>query len=84
MHEGGFDCTRSKDGEIYFEDRRHKRLEEFQKTAAVSIEETLAWMYRKFGDQDVTAETSHAKWLAGEEMDMEHAVWLLSNTRALE
>jgi hypothetical protein len=49
-----------------------------------SIEETLAWMYRKFEDQDVTAETSHAKWLAGEEMDMEHAVWLLSNTRALE
>ena len=83
VHEGGFDCTSSKDGEIYFENRRHKRLEEFQKTAAVSIEETLAWMYRTFADQDVTAETSTAKWFAGEEMDMEHAVWLLSNSRHL-
>ena len=84
VHEGGFDCKRSKDGEIYFEDRRHERLEEFQETAVVSIEETLAWMYRRFADQDVSAETSTAKWLAGEEMDMEHAVWLLSNTRTLE
>ena len=56
----------------------------------VSIEETLAWMYRKFADQDVyhkgtwSAETSTAKWYAGEEMDMEHAVWLMSNTRTLE
>jgi len=84
VHEGGFDCARSKDGEIYFEDRRHKRLKEFQETAAVSIEETLAWMYRKFADQSVSAETSAAKWYGGEEMDVEHAVWLLSNTRTLE
>lgn len=90
VHEGGFDCKRSNDGETYFEDRRHERLKEFQETAVVSIEETLAWMYRKFADQDVypkgtwSAETSTAKWYAGEEMDMEHAVWLMSNTRTLE
>jgi hypothetical protein len=84
VHEGGFDCTRSNDGEIWFEDRRHQRLNEFQQTAVVSIEESLAWMYRKFADADVSAETSTAKWLAGEDMDMEHAVWLLSNTRSLE
>ena len=81
VHEGGFDCKRSKDGEIYFEDRRHRRLKEFQQTVRIPIEETLAWMYRKFADQDVTAETSTAKWLAGEEMDMEHAVWLMSNAK---
>ena len=84
VHEGGFDCKRSKDGEIYFEDRRHQRLKEFQQTVRIPIEETLAWMYRKFANQDVTAETSTAKWLAGEEMDMEHAVWLMSNAKAYD
>ena len=48
----------------------------------VPVEEALAWMYRKFADQNVTAETSTAKWLAGEEMDMEHAVWLMTNAKA--
>jgi len=61
---------------------RHQRLKEFQRTVRIPIEETLAWVYRKFADQDVTAETSTAKWLAGEEMDMEHAVWLMSNAKA--
>ena len=31
-----------------------------------------------------SAETSTAKWLAGEEMDMEHAVWLMSNAKAYD
>jgi len=43
----------------------------------VSIEETLAWMCRTFENKGVSAETSAAKWYGGEEMDMEHAVWLM-------
>jgi len=77
VHEGGFVCRKSKDGEIYFVDRREQRLKEFQESPAVSIEETLAWMYRRFENKDVSAETSTAKWHAGEEMDMEHVVWLM-------
>ncbi len=83
VHEGGFDCQRSKDGEIYFMDQRAQRLREFQTSKHRSVEESLAWLYRKFEDTGVYpegtqfAETSAAKWYAGEEMDMEHAVWLL-------
>ena len=81
VHEGGFECKRSNDGEIYFEDRRQERLNEFQRTAPVSIEESLAWMYRKFSDQNVSAETPVAKWYAGEEMDVEYAVWVMANAK---
>ena len=56
---------------------RHQRLNEFQQTARVSIEETLAWMYRKFAVTDVAVQ-----WYAGEELDMEHAVWLMTNAKA--
>jgi hypothetical protein len=30
----------------------------------------------------VSAETLKAEWYAGEQMDMEHAVWLLAHARA--
>ena len=49
----------------------------------MSIEETLAWMYRKFNDKDVPgddvplAPTCKAEWYAGEQMDMEYAVWVM-------
>jgi hypothetical protein len=39
-------------------------------------------MYRKFDNNDVSAETCMAKWYAGEEMDMEYAVWVMANTKA--
>ena len=74
MHEGGFDCKRSNDGEIYFLDRRAERLKTSEPSKRKSIEETLAWMYRKFESADVSAETCQAKWYAGEQMDMQHAV----------
>ena len=81
VHEGGFDCKRSQDDEIFFEDRRHERLKEFQETEPVAIEESLAWMYRKFADKDVSAETCTARWYAGEQMDMEYAVWVMANIK---
>ena len=82
VHEGGFDCRKGAGGEIFFVDRRKQRLEEFQTSRSVSIEESLALMYRRFADVDVAAATSAAKWYAGEEMDMEHAVWLMSSLGA--
>ena len=83
VHEGGFDCKRSKDGEIYFLDQRERGLEPFSTPKDTTPEESLAWMYRKFADKEVypkgtwTAETPAAKWYAGEKMDMEHAVSLM-------
>jgi len=77
VHEGGFDCKRSKDGEIYFLDQKKRCLDQFPSSKETTLEESLAWMYREFDDKNVTAETPAAKWYAGEEMDWEHAVWLM-------
>ena len=38
-------------------------------------------MYRKFEGQNVSAETPVANWYAGEEMDMEYAVWVMTNAK---
>ena len=74
VHEGGYDCRRGEGGEIFFVDRRDERLAEFQTSPAKPIEESIAWMYRKFADLGVSAETSAAKWYAGEKMDHDIAV----------
>jgi hypothetical protein len=34
-------------------------------------------MYREFDQAFITHESCTAKWLAGEAMDYEHAVWLM-------
>lgn len=74
----------SKGGEIYFVDRRDARLAEYQQSRRVSIEKSVAWMYRKFKRADVSAEASKAQWYAGDTMDMEYAVWVLANIRQTE
>ena len=81
VHEGGFDCRKGAGGEIYFVDRREQRLAEFQQAPRVSIEASMAWMYRKFERADVSAETCRAKWYAGDTLDMDYAVWVLANIR---
>jgi len=77
VHEGGFDCKRSEDGEIWFEDRKKRRLDDFPTAQNATLEESLAWMYQRFEDKDVSAVTSAAKWYAGERMDWDHAVSLM-------
>ena len=77
VHEGGFDCKRSADGEIWFEDCKSRRLEDYATPADVSIEETLAWMYRNYSDNEITSETCTAKWYSGETMDWDHAVAMM-------
>lgn len=83
VHEGGFDCRRSTDGEIYFLDPKQRYLEPLPTPRDTTLEESLAWMYREFADKDVTADyvpsgqTPAAKWYAGEEVDWEHAVALM-------
>jgi hypothetical protein len=77
VHEGGFDCRRSKDGEIWFEDRKSRRLDTTPKPGSATLEESLAWMYRKHEKADITSESCTAKWYAGEQMDWDHAVSLM-------
>lgn len=83
VHEGGFDCKRSKDGEIWFEDSRMRRLDQHATPTSATLEESLAWMYRKHTDADITSESCTAKWYAGETMDWDHAVSLMFDARAL-
>jgi hypothetical protein len=62
VHEGGFDCKRSKDGEIWFEDGKSRRLDTFSRHNSVTLEESLAWMYRKHENAGITSESCTAKW----------------------
>ena len=83
VHEGGFDCRRSEDGETWFEDRKSRRLADIPTSIETTLEESLAWMYHRSDDKDVSAshvplrQTPKAKWYAGEQMDWDYAVSLL-------
>ncbi|MDJ0938248.1 MAG: DUF222 domain-containing protein [Woeseiaceae bacterium] len=76
VHEGGFDCRRSDSGEIFFVDRRQQRLAEYESPDPVSIEQSLAWMYRRFDRRRLDSDTCAAKQHAGETMDWDHAMFL--------
>ena len=77
VHEGGFDCKRSKDGEIYFLDQRERRMEQFSASTGTSLEESLAWMYREHASANINSESCTAKWYAGEEVEWDHAISLM-------
>ena len=77
VHEGGFDCRRSEDGEIYFVDRRNQRLPEIPRLHDTTFAESAAWMYQSFEKHDVSPETCVTKHIAGQDLDYEHAVWLM-------
>jgi len=65
MHEGGFSCVKSEDGEIRFEDAGHQHMP----VAATlpGFDEPLdAWLERQFFELDIDATTPMAQFAAGE------------------
>ena len=74
VHEGGFDCRKDDDGGVYFVDQRQRRIEEYEPPGPVSIEETLAWLYRRFDKYRLDGDACAAEWNAGEAMDWDHAM----------
>ena len=66
-----------KDGEVYFEDQRAQGLALYKELKPVSIEETVTWMYNKYADAGVSAETPVAKWYAGDRLDMDEALYIM-------
>ena len=74
VHEGGFDCRRTDSGEIYFVDPRQQRLKEFEPPVTVSIEQSLASMYRRFDDYRLDHDANQANWHAGADIDWDHAM----------
>lgn len=75
VHEGGFDCSKSKDGEIYFVDQRGRPLAEQPPPQETTLEESLAHLYRTY--PDTLNDGCRTRWYAGEDIDYEYAVSLL-------
>jgi hypothetical protein len=75
MHEGGFDCRKTKKGEIQFLDQRGRRLPETPMYLGTTLEESMAQIFRRFSSTSTRGCT--AQWYAGDEIDYGHAVALL-------
>ena len=75
VHEGGFDCKKSADGEIYFTDQRQKPLPNWATLPRVADSHDIEqWMDREFFEATADGEGCAAKWYAGEKMDWNMAV----------
>jgi len=75
VHEGGFDCKKSADGEIYFMDQREKTLPNYAVLPRVASSHDIEqWMDREFFEKTADVEGCAAKWYAGEQMDWNMAV----------
>ncbi|MDH3275660.1 MAG: HNH endonuclease [Gammaproteobacteria bacterium] len=75
VHEGGFDCKKSADGEIYFTDQRQRPLPNTVELPKVASTENIEqWMDREFFEATADGQGCSAKWYAGERMDWDMAV----------
>ena len=75
VHEGGFDCKKSADGEIYFTDQRQKPLPNWATLPRVADSHDIEqWMDRELFEATADGEGCAAKWYAGEKMDWNMAV----------
>ena len=75
VHEGGFDCKKSADGEIYFTDQRKEALPSWAELPRLASEHDIEqWMDREFFEATAEGEGCAAQWYAGEQMDWNMAV----------
>ncbi len=75
VHEGGFDCVKTADGDILFRDQRARPLADWSALPGVADhQEIQAWLDREFLEADIDSETCTARWYAGERIDWDMAV----------
>jgi len=82
VHEGGFVCEKSADGEIRFKDQREHRLEPSPAMPGIAANDDVQrWIDREYFELDINSESSRqagsrcaARWHAGERMDWHAAV----------
>ncbi len=75
VHEGGFACEKSADGEIFFKDQREQPLERWSVLPRVAADHDVRkWLDREFFEANIDSETCTAKWYAGDRMDWQMAV----------
>ena len=75
VHEGGFACEKSADGEVYFKDRRQQPLPNWSELPKVANDHDVQqWLDREFFAARENSEGCDAKWYSGERMDWQMAV----------
>jgi hypothetical protein len=75
VHEGGFVCEKSADGEINFKDQREQLLEPSPTMPGVAVNDDVQqWIDREFFEANIDSESCAARWHAGERMDWHTAV----------
>jgi len=75
VHEGGFACSKEKDGKITFKDQRDQSLDQSPGLSGVAANDDIQqWIDREFFEADIDSESSAARWHAGERMDWQAAV----------
>ena len=75
VHEGGFDCSKDKDGKITFKDQREQSLDQSSGLSGIAANDDIQqWIDREFFEANIDSETCSARWHAGERMDWQAAV----------
>ena len=75
VHEGGFACSKEKDGTVTFKDQRAQPLDQSPGLSGVAANDDIQqWIDREFFEADIDSETCAARWYAGERMDWQAAV----------
>ena len=75
VHEGGFACEKSPDGELRFRDQRNEALAPSPMMPGIAANDDVQqWIDREFFEANIDSETCTAKWYAGERMDWDMAV----------
>ena len=74
VHEGGFTCEKSRDGEIVFRDTRDVVLERFTEPLTLDKADLDAWLDREFFESNIDADTCKSHWHAGDRIDWDLAV----------
>ena len=74
VHEGGFSCEKTYNGEIFFQDQGHRPLPQWSDIPAICEDDINAWFDRKFFEDGMKPEACHAQLGAGERMDWHMAV----------
>ena len=75
VHEGGFACEKSADGEVYFKDQRQQPLPTWSELPKVADDHDLQqWMDSEWFAAAANSDGCNAKLHAGEQMDWQMAV----------
>jgi len=81
VHEGGFACEKSVDGDVWFRDQRRQPLPSYSELPKVAKDHDVQqWLDKEFFAATANGEGCDAKWYAGETMDMQMAVSALFAT----